>query len=396
MSAARPAVRLRRPLGSTIRRGHPWIYDQALGPLALAPGTIATIVDERGPLATAMIDPDGPIRARILDRDPAATIDDAWVRQRARAAARRRRIPPGLAGTDAVRAVHGENDHLPGLTVDVYAGVAVVVFDGAAAAALWRPRWPAVRAGLIEGGLAITATWIRGVRGQRGAGQGGADGDGVVPERVRIHEGRARFDVDVRHGQKTGFFLDQRANRARVAELSVGAEVLNLCCYTGGFSVHAGLAGAARITSVDVAAPAIAAAQQHWQLNQLAGARHDAVTADVFAFLEDAADRHRRWDVTIVDPPSFAASEAARPQALTAYARLNRLALTATRPGGLLVSASCSSHVGVDDLRAVLAEAGQACDRLVQVVEVRGADTDHPTLPGFPEGQYLQLLVAAV
>ncbi len=392
MTPGRPAVRLRRPLGPTIRRGHPWLYDQALGPLALPPGTIATVVDRDGPVATAMIDPDGPIRARVLDRDPAAIIDDAWVRRRAAAAARRRKIPPALAATDALRAVHGENDGLPGLTVDVYAGVAVVVFDGAAAAALWRPRWDAVRAGLVEGGLAVDATWTRGVRGARGPGQG----TGAIAERIRIHEGAARFDVDVRHGQKTGFFLDQRANRARIAELAGGAEVINLCAYTGGFSVLAGLAGAARVTSVDIAAPAMTAADEHWRLNGLAAAGHEAVVADVFAYLETAAARGRRWDITIVDPPSFAASEAARPQALSAYLRLNRLALAATRPGGLLVSASCSSHVHEDDLRAVVAEVGRLADRDVRVLEVRGADADHPTLPAFPEGRYLQLLIVAV
>jgi 23S rRNA (cytosine1962-C5)-methyltransferase len=368
------------------------VYDQAIGPVALAPGTIATLVDGDGPVATAMIDPDGPIRARVLDRDPAAVIDDAWVRRRAAAAARRRRIPPSLADTDALRAIHGENDALPGLTVDVYAGVAVVVFDGAAAAALWRPRWPAVRAGLVEGGLAIAATWTRGVRGVRDR-EGHGDGD--VPARIGIREGPARFGVDVRHGQKTGFFLDQRANRARVADLARGAEVVNLCAYTGGFSVLAGLAGAAHVTSVDLAAPAMEAADRHWIDNGLPAARHRAVVADAFDFLADAAARGRRWDVAIVDPPSFAASEAARPQALAAYLRLNRLALAATRPGGLLVSASCSSHVGEADLRAVVAEAGRLCDRRLQVVEARGADADHPTVPAFPEGRYLKLLVVA-
>jgi 23S rRNA (cytosine1962-C5)-methyltransferase len=381
-------------LRAAIRRGHPWIYDQAVGPVALAPGTLATLVDGEGPLAIAMIDPDGPIRARVLDRDPTATIDDAWLRRRALAAAARRTIPPSLAGTDALRVVHGENDGLPGLTVDVYAGVAVVVFDGGAAAALWAPRWPQVKAGLIEGGIAITASWIRGVRGAR-AGKAGAHGEGVVPERVAIVEGGARFDVDVRHGQKTGFFLDQRANRTRVAALAAGGEVLNLFSYTGGFSVRAGLAGATRVTSVDLAAPAIAAADAHWRANGLDATRHQPVVADAFAFLADAAARGRAWDVCIVDPPSFASSEAARPQALAAYLRLNRLALTVTRPGGLLVAASCSSHVHEDDLRAIVAEAGRAGDRDVRVVEVRGADADHPTLPGFPEGRYLDLLVVA-
>ncbi|HVV83267.1 MAG TPA: class I SAM-dependent methyltransferase, partial [Kofleriaceae bacterium] len=257
--------------------------------------------------------------------------------------------------------------------------------------------WPAVKAGLVEGGLALHATWTRGVRGARGRGgradDGGPAGEGPVPERVRIHEGPARFDVDVRHGQKTGFFLDQRANRARVAELARGAEVVNLFAYTGGFSVLAGLAGAARVTSVDLAAPAMAAADLHWREQGLPADRHQAVTADAFAFLEEAAARGRRWDVTIVDPPSFAASEAARPQALAAYTRLNRLALLCTRPGGLLVSASCSSHVHEADLRAVVAEAALASDRETRVLEARGADADHPTLPAFPEGRYLDLLV---
>jgi 23S rRNA (cytosine1962-C5)-methyltransferase len=381
-------------LGATLRRGHPWVYNQAIGPVALAPGTIATLVDRDGPVATAMIDPDGPIRARVLDRDPAAIIDDAWLRRRAAGAARRRRIPPSLAATDAWRAIHGENDGLPGLTVDVYAGVAVVVYDGAAAAALWEPRWPAIRAGLVDGGLTIAATWFRGVRGARGRGQ--ARGEGEVPAQVTIREGAARFDVDVRHGQKTGFFLDQRANRARVAALAHGAEVLNLFSYTGGFSLQAGLAGAARVTSVDLAAPAIAAADEHWRANGLPAARHEAVVADAFAFLEGAAARGRRWDVTIVDPPSFASSEAARPQALAAYLRLQRLGLAVTRADGLLVSASCSSHVHEADLRALVAEAGLGAGRDVVVVEARGADADHPTLPGFPEGRYLDLLVVAV
>lgn len=388
----RPTVRLRRPLGAAIRRGHPWIYDQATGPVALPPGAVVTIVDGERPVATAMVDPDGPIRARVLDRDPAAVIDDAWCRTRAARAARLRRLAPGLADTDALRAIHGENDGLPGLTVDLYAGVAVVVFDGGAAEALWRPRWPAVAAGLAEGGLPPTATWFRGVRGRRDRGEG----QGEVPALVRIREGRARFDVDVRAGQKTGFFLDQRANRARVAALAAGARVVNLCAYTGGFSIQAGLAGAAHVTSVDLAAPAIEAAARHWQLNALPPAGHAPVVADAFDFLTEAVARGQRWDLTIVDPPSFAARESARPAALAAYTRLNRLALAATARGGVLVSASCSSHVHLDDLRAVVATAAREGRRELVVVETRGADTDHPTLPGFPEGHYLQLLICAV
>jgi 23S rRNA (cytosine1962-C5)-methyltransferase len=328
----------------------------------------------------------------VLALSPDADVGAAWAAERARVAAAHRRLVPDLGDTDAVRAIHGENDGLPGLVIDVYAGVAVVVHDGVAAARFWTPRLDAVLDGVVAGGIAVHARWVRATRGERGGGGTGHGDD--VPALIAIREGPARFEVDVREGQKTGFFLDQRANRARVAGLCAGARVLNLCSYTGGFSVHAGLGGAAQVTSVDLAAPAIARATAHWAANGLAPARHQGVTADAFTFLEQAAARRTRWDVVISDPPSFAPSEAARPRALGAYERLARLALGVTAPGGVLVVASCSSHVTESDLRAVLARA--AGSRPVAVVEARGAAADHPTLPGFPEGRYLKLLVCAV
>jgi len=382
-------------VGRLVRLGHPWIYDRALpaSSAAFAPGAIAIVVDADGAaLGCAFVDPTSPLRARLLDREPAASLDEAWVARRTEAAARRRALLPELAVTDAVRAVHGENDGAPGLTVDVYAGVAVVVFDGEAAAAFWRPRVDAALAGLRAGGIAIHARWIRAVRGApRGEP---ASGDGG-PE-VTIREHAAHFVVDVRAGQKTGFFLDQRANRARVASLSARASVLNLCAYTGGFSVACGLAGATAVTSVDLAPAAIAAADAHWRRNQLPPGGHLGVVADCFDFLQEAVAARRLWDVTIVDPPSFAASEAVKPRGLLAYQRLNRDAIAVTRRGGLLVSASCSSHVTEADLRGVLAAAAAEVRRGVRVIEARGAAGDHPTLPGFPEGRYLKLLIAVV
>ncbi len=385
---ARRTLTLRRPLRRAIERGHPWIYDRALDAVDGAAGDVVAIADQQGRFAAAFVEPGAPIRARIIALDPDAEVGPAWATRRARLAAAHRRLAPELASTDAVRAVHGENDGLPGLTIDVYAGVAVVVFDGDAAARFWRPRLDAVIDGLRAGGIAIAARWIRPTRGDRGGGEGEGD---PVPARIAIREGPAGFGVDVRRGQKTGFFLDQRANRGRVAALSAGARVLNLCAYTGGFSVHAGLGGAAHVTSVDLAAPAIAVATRHWRENGLAPERHAGVTADAFEFLERAARGDQRWDVVITDPPSFAPSEAARPRALTAYERLARLALAVTVRGGVLVSASCSSHVTEGDLRSVLASVGRT--RELRVIEARGAAADHPTLPGFPEGRYLKLLI---
>jgi 23S rRNA (cytosine1962-C5)-methyltransferase len=395
----RRVLSLRRPLRRALERGHPWVYDKALGDLDVSAGEVVTLAEDGRKLATAFVDPRGPIRARVLALAADADVGPAWARARARVAAGHRALSRELGETDALRAVHGENDAMPGLTVDVYAGVAVVVFDGDAAARFWRPLVDAVLDGVRDGGIAVTARWVRATRGVKGGAPGAPSagiGADVVPALVRIREGAAHFDVDVRAWQKTGFFLDMRANRARVGALARGARVLNLCAYTGGFSVLAGLGGAARVTSVDLAAPAIAAATAHWTQNGLAPASHVGVTADAFEFLERAAGRGERWDLVIADPPSFAASEAARPRALNAYERLNRLALAVTAPGGLLVSASCSSHVTEADLRAVVAAAAARPPREPRVLGAHGAAADHPTLPGFPEGKYLKLLISAV
>ena len=387
-----PVLRLAKPLRDAIAAGHPWIYDRALRPLppGLAAGDLAVIADDHGPLATVVVEPASPIRARVLDRAPDAAIDAAWARGRARAAAAARAGDPTLAATDAWRIVHGENDFLPGLVVDVYAGIAVVVFDGPAAAALWRPLVPAVLDGIRLGGVAVTGAWLRGARGEQDPGE--ALGD--VPAEVIIREGAARFEVDVRHGQKTGFFLDQRQNRALVANHAAGLEVLNLFSYTGGFSIQAALAGARHVTSVDLSAPAIAAATRNAVRSGVDVAAHDAVVADAFDYLTEAAARGRRWDLVIVDPPSFAPSEKARPRALRAYGRVNELALAVVAPGGLVASASCSSHVSEADLIAVLAEAGRRAGRRLRLRHIAGAGSDHPVLPAFPEGRYLSLVLA--
>jgi len=389
VTSRRATLRLTKPLRDAIAAGHPWIYDRALRPVpaGVAAGDLAVVADERGPVATVVVDPASPIRARVLDLDPEAAIDARWARARARGAAAARVSDPLLAASDGWRLLHGENDFVPGLTVDVYAGVAVAVFDGAAAARLWRPLLPAVLEGLREGGVAIAATWVRGARGEGGGGE--AIGD--VPELVVIREAAARFEVDVRRGQKTGFFLDQRQNRALVAAHAAGAEVLNLFSYSGGFSIQAALGGARRVTSVDLSAPAIAAARRNAERSGVAEA-HEAVTADAFDFLADAAVRGRRWDIVIVDPPSFAPSEKARPAALRAYGRLNEAALAVVTPGGLFASASCSSHVSESDLIGVLADAGRRAERRLRLRHILGAASDHPVSPAFPEGRYLSFL----
>ena len=380
-----------KDLRRSLLAGHPWIYDRALAPAALAPGQLVRVRERRGhPLAVGYADPRSPIRVRVLSRDPSVPADElgpAWAADRARRAAARRRAAHHLSDTSAVRLIHGEGDDLPGLVVNLYDATLVVVTDGAGARAFWRPRLAAVSEALRGAGYTIERLWLR----ERGGGGQALAGD-APPDRLVVSEGPARFEVNVRQGQKTGLFLDQRDNRRYLASLSSGRTVLNLFGYTGGFSVHAGLAGAARVVTVDQAGPAIEAAGRNLALSGLDPSAHELVRADAFEFLAQAAHRGRRFDVVVCDPPSFAPRQSAVAAARTAYRRLNRLALSVVAPGGLLLTASCSSHFSRADLTQAVAEAALEADRRVLVRTVRGADADHPVLPGFPEGDYLCLL----
>jgi 23S rRNA (cytosine1962-C5)-methyltransferase len=386
---------LAKDVSRAIREGHPWVYARALHP-ARRPaerGELVEVAARGETLAVGFADPDGPIAVRVLERGGGARIDDAWVRARVARACAIRRGDPALAATDACRLLHGENDFTPGLVLDRYRATGVISFDGAAAAAMWRPRLAAIAAGCGEAGFALDRIWERPLPGDA-AGEGSVASGDAPPDAIRIEENGARFEIDVRRGQKTGFYLDQRDNRLRLRALTAGADVLNLFCYTGGFSVHAALGGARRVTSVDRAAPAVAAAVRNVALNDLAADAHDLVAEDAFAYLERAVAQDRRWEVVVCDPPSFAPSEKARPAALRAYRRLNRLALAAVGQGGRLVTASCSSHVTDADLIAAIAGAAADLDRRVRITAVTGAASDHPVAPAFPEGRYLTCLWA--
>jgi 23S rRNA (cytosine1962-C5)-methyltransferase len=385
-------VHLQKPLRDRIRAGHPWIYDRALAalPRDVAAGDVVAIADAEGEIALAIADPESPIRARIV-APPGTALDAAWTRGRAEAAAARRSRDPLLAGCTGRRLIHGEADACPGLVVDLYDTTCVVVFDGAAAAAFWRPRLDDVLAGLEHGGAAIAHAWLRGERRRTAAATAGEAIRGAPPAELVIAEDDARFAVDVRAGQKTGFFLDQRDNRRTIRRHAAGQTVLNLFAYTGGFSLHAALGGAHRVTSVDIAPPAIAGLERNLALTGLPAAGHELAATDAFDFLARAARQGRRWDLVIADPPSFAPSERTRPAALAAYRRLAAAALAVTEPSGRFALASCSSHITEADLLEQLAELAPATP--LRLRAAAGAASDHPVLPAFPEGRYLKFLL---
>ena len=377
-----PVAVLRKDLAATIRLGHPWVFDGAVSvPAGMAAGQAMDLHDGRGRfLARGLYDPASPIALRIWTRDASQPIDEALLRERLRQAAVLRRATVDRGASDAWRLVHGEADGLPALVADRYGTVAVLRCDSpavhglrAAFAAALMAQWPDLKAVVERQADNSLMAW-----------------EGRVPEAALVVEEHGlRLEADLRLGHKTGLYLDQRENRRRVGRLAAGRRVLNLYSYTGGFSVAAALGGAARVDSVDVAAPALAAAARNFALNGLPPESPDYGfhAVDAMQFLE--ANRGP-WDLIVADPPSMAPSAEARPKALMAYRRLSRLCLERLAPGGILVSCSCSSHITAADLRGVLADAASQAGRPLRLFALHGAGPDHPVLPAFPEGDYLQ------
>jgi 23S rRNA (cytosine1962-C5)-methyltransferase len=376
-----PTVTLQKDLARSLRRGHPWLYRDALrAPPRLGDGVVVAVQTKDGrPLVWGFWDGESPIAVRVLD---GARIDDprALVRGRLEAALARRleRLDP--ARTNTFRWVHGEGDRLPGIHVDLYDDVAAVRYDGGGARAFYQ--------GLPQ--LLLSVGEQAGVRQVVDRDRRSEVGEHEVRENGLV------FGVDLARGQKGGLFLDQRENRAEVGRRARGKTVLNLFGYTGGFSLYAAAGGAVRTDTVDAAAPALAAARRNFERNGLDPAAAGFHTGDAFAFLEEARRRRQTWDIVISDPPSFAPSKKALPAARAAYRRLHALASAVVAPGGLFCPASCSSHFDRQEFLASVKDGVARAGRRWKLEELRGAGFDHPVLPVFPEGDYLKFALGTV
>ena len=383
---ARLKIRLARNLRKSILRGHPWVYREALAEApALERAQLCQVSDAKGELAWALYDPRGPLALRILSLGRAPPAAAEFEARFQRALSLRRSMRTG--STDCFRLFNGEGDGLPGLICDVYAAVAVLQFDGLGPSEFWDreviARWLLERAG-----VETVVEKLRRNKGAPAAERSVRLLAGVAcPDVVTVRENGAAFRVNLELGQKTGFFLDQRANRHYVGGVARAQNILNLFSYSGGFSVAAGLGGASRVTSVDVSAGAVALADENWQLNGLAPGAHVGVCADVFEFLKDGRDL---WDHVIVDPPSMGHSEDGKAAAVAKYVALFAAAAAKTRPDGELSLSSCSSHVSFDDFLASIDEALSASRRRAQVLRISGQGPDHPFPHACPELRYLK------
>ncbi len=399
------AVRVQPRAEQAIRRGHPWVWEGSIRSMSRegAAGDTAVIFDRKDRfLAVGLLDPEGAIRVRILRALEPARVGPELFRERFARALERRAPLASDPETTGWRLVNGEGDALPGLVVDRYGDTLVVQLHSAS----WIPHLPALVEGLLELSapaaiLALASRTVARAPGTPAALAAGAVVHGEMPTgALPFVEHGLHFEAHPFEGHKTGFYLDQRENRAELRGRAGGARVLNLFSYSGGFSVAAAAGGARSVVSVDVSGPALRQAERHIELNRALcrGVRHSTVEGDVFEVMRDRG-RGERFDVVVVDPPSFARRKEQREGALAAYGSLTKLALGVLEPGGLLVQASCTARVEASAFFAAIHEAARAEGRPL-VEELRTAHPlDHPAAPpgqdeAFVEGRYLKCLYA--
>jgi 23S rRNA (cytosine1962-C5)-methyltransferase len=373
--------------------GHLWIFD---GHIAEVLGTPAAgdLVDvythQKRFFGRGFYNPHSKIRVRLLtfQEEP---IDEAFFAGRLRAAGALRQVV--TSRTNAYRLVHGESDLLPGLVVDRFADVAVMqtLSYGMDARKEWLGE-------LLRQECGVRSVYVRNDTKSRTVeglplSKGFLRGDGETT--VNIHEGPARFVVDIAEGQKTGWFCDQRENRLAAALYAKGKTVLEAFCHTGGFGVQAALAGAQSVEGLDVSATAVTSARAHAEKNE-AASRCRYRQADAFEELRVLERSHQRYDLVILDPPAFARSKKAVPHALAGYKEVNLRGFRLLSPGGVLVTCSCSQPISDEDFWMMLQSAARDARRQIRLLEQRGQGPDHPVLAGMPETRYLKCFIVQV
>jgi 23S rRNA (cytosine1962-C5)-methyltransferase len=377
----------------SLAQWHPWIFSGSIATVEGSPaaGETVTVHDSSGkPLASAAWSPESKIRARVWSFDPHEKIDAAFFSTRVLAAVRARDALLDDAH-NACRLIHGESDGVPGFVADLYGDV-VVVQAFAAGAERWRDA-------LID--ALAEATHCRAVYERSSADVRELEGmppregpvRGTMPASVVLVEDGLSFAVDVAHGQKTGFYLDQRDNRRRVRQLASGREVLNCFCYTGGFTVAALAGGAKSVLSIDSSGEALALGRANVAANGFEPARAEWRDADVFAELRKLRDGARSFDLIVLDPPKFAPTAQHAEKASRAYKDINLLALKLLRPGGLLATFSCSGGISADLFQKIVAGAALDAKANAAVVGHFEASADHPVALNFPQGDYLKGLL---
>ena len=378
----------------SLLRRHPWVFASAIKSVDvnLASGSTVDLLSSEGHfLARASYSPASQIRARVwtFNDEP---VDEEFFRKRIKAAIELRQRLQVKGQSDSYRLIHGESDGLPGFVVDQYKDIFVLQSTTAGS-----EFWKDTVADLLieETGIQniyersdVDVRELEGLKPINGILRGSLSSF-VFP----ITEYDLKFNIDIANGHKTGFYLDQSANRHRVGELSKDRDVLNCFCYTGGFSIHALANGAKSVLSVDSSADALALLEENIALNRVPANRHTSLEGDVFQLLRKFRDENRSFDMIILDPPKFAPTAAHAEKASRAYKDINLLAFKLLRRGGILVTFSCSGGIDVALFQKITASAALDAGVDAAIIEHLSQGSDHPVSLHFPEGAYLKGLV---
>ena len=383
----------------SLLRRHPWVFSNAIARMVGMPypgDTVRILSDKGAVLGYGSFSPLSQIQVRMWTFDGRESVDEALIERLVAESVGRRAVLVAEDFTDALRLINAEADGIPGCVVDKYGDWLVCSFTAAGA-----ERWKRE----IVGALRRLLPSCKGVYERSDADARSREGlepcVGTLageepPERIEIREGNCRFLVDVRAGHKTGFYLDQRENRAKVAACANGAEVLNAFSYTGGFGIAALAAGAASVTHVDLSEPALAIAKANTERNAICTmGKSEFICGNVFEVLRKFRDQGRTFDLIVLDPPKFVSSKAALQKASRGYKDINLLGIKLLRPGGTLATFSCSERMSPDFFRTVVMEAALDARRDLRIVSRLQQAQDHPEGIFFPEGLYLKGLLCS-
>lgn len=384
------SIHLKPGREKSLLRRHPWVFSGAIRSIDGNPNlgeTVAVYTSSGDFLAWGAFSPRSQIAVRVWSFDPDDEISPKFFRHRLQTA-----FTAPARRSNVCRLVHAESDNLPGFVLDRYDDTLVAQISSAGAES-WRETLTEI-ANELTGASRVYERSDLDVRQLEGLPQrvGSMIGDDP-PEEIWIDEYGLRFSVDVVHGHKTGYYLDQRINRQRVAAYAKGCDILDCFCYTGGFSTCALAAGAQSVTAVDASSDALAQASKNISANDLPLDKVDFQEGDVFQLLRKYRDSRRDFDMIILDPPKFAQTTSQAPRAARGYKDINLLALKLLRPGGILATFSCSGGVSADLFQKIVAGAAQDAGVDAQILEHMQQASDHPIALHFPEGEYLKGLI---
>lgn len=358
-----------------------------VSPDARAGDLVRVLGKEGEPFGWGLWNPGSNMPLRIV-RHTADEIDESFFEDAIRrAAVLRREILKLDAESECYRAIHGDADFLPGLVADKFGDVLSVEITSLAAWQRLRTWLPLLHE-CFDTRRVVVGVDEELARVERIPRKGGVESDGMRAVKVREHG--IRYEVDFSAGHKTGFFCDQRENRRRFGALAAGRSVLDLCCYSGGFSISAAIGGATEVTAVDLDEKAVAMARRNANLN---GAKIKLTHADAFTWVRTMIENGRTWDLVIADPPKFIHGRDDE-KGQGKYADLNKLALQLVAPGGLFVSCSCSGLLDAANFERIVTTSAHKLGKRLQILDRTGAGGDHPTLSNYPESRYLKLVWA--